>query len=260
MEILDFWMTRTTQTIQMQPQKTPLIKDIMSAVLKSDISYTPVWAAANEMLMGAWPHIKTSIPYNVWTVAEPIRQDLITFFSSCLQLSVLANKKIQAVGFLSLRPAVLQNKAAMELLIAFLGTLSPDVKKNLIVEIRGLPKGVPTSVIKNALEDLSAHIKAYMLDTGPFSKDDFSKDIPKLYACGYDLAGLTLSEPEIIALIKRYAEQYKTRTQKFYIKGVTNLAYVKAAKDAGYMYVSGPAVHASEKMFTGMRQYQIKLA
>lgn len=258
-EIFKLWLTRTMQGMSMAQQKTPFVKDIMEVVARADISYMPVWACANELLLGCFAHLRTSVPHASYTAAEPMRQDLLSLFAQCMQLSVMESKKVHAFGFLVLNYGTMMNKEAMDLVNAFMATLAPEVKKDLLLEVKGMPMGAPAPAFKTVLEKLAPHVKAYILDTGIFSKDKYGTTFPKLHATGFDVGGLSLPDVEIASLIRKYADTHKGQLQKFYIKGVSSPTILKIAKQTGFTYACGPAVHAAEKFLTGIRQFPIRL-
>ncbi|MBU6234394.1 MAG: hypothetical protein KGQ41_00995 [Alphaproteobacteria bacterium] len=258
-EVFDMWCTRTAQTVMMAQPKTPFVKEILDVVSKAELTYQPVWACANEMLVGSHAHIRVALPAGTVSTAEPVRQDLLMLFATCMQLAMMESKGVRAIGFIGLRAATLMHKGAMELLMAFFNTLKAEVKKDLLLEVTGLPKGSLSPSVKKGLEMLAPHVKAFMVDMGIFSKDDFSKDIPKLHANGFDLAGMALPEVEVAALVRKFAANQKGRAQKMYIKGVPSLYVAKVAKESGYTYLSGNAIHGADKFVTGMRNFPLVL-
>ncbi len=256
-DLFDLWVQRTTQALIHAEHKTPFIKDIMEVVSKADLGFMPVWTCANELLIGAFGTVRN--PPAAHSAAEPLRQDLLAMFASLMQMTLLLSKKVQSVGFVSVRQSLLANKAAMDLLFAFLHVVGNDIKKAIIIELKGMPKGEASPSVKAMIETLGAGCKAYMLDTGIFSKDEIFRDVPKLHAIGFDLQGLALPEVEISALIRKYAENHKGAAYKLYIKGITAHYHIKVAKECGYTYLSGPAVHAAEKFMSGVRTFPIRL-
>jgi len=256
-DLFDLWVQRTTQAIIHAEQKTPFLKDIMEVVSKAELGFMPVWTCANELLVGSFGYVRN--PAGTHSSAEPIRQDLLAMFATMMQLTMLASKKINAIGFLSVRQNLLASKTAMDLLFAFLHVVSPDIKKNIIIELKGMPKGEASPTVKAMIETLGANCKTYMLETGVFSKDEVFRDVPKLHAVGFDLQGLVLPEVEISSLIRKYSEIHKKHGHKLYIKGITAPYHIKLAKECGYTYLSGAAVHAPEKFMNGVRQFPIRL-
>ncbi len=258
-DIFELWLARTTQALIHAQQKTPFAKEIMEVVAKADLAFMPVWTCANELLVGAFAQVRCNVPANAYTAAEPVRQDMLACFAACMQLTVMVSKKVQALAMVSMRPATLSSKTAMDLLALFLSRVSPDVKKNLIVEVKGLPKGVLAPAVRTSLDMLAPQVKAMLLDTGLFAKDEVLHDLPKLHAHGFDLQGLPLPEVEIAAQIRKYAETHKRHGHRLYIKGMPMPYLVKVAKESGYTYLSGPAVHGPEKFVTGVRAFPIRL-
>lgn len=256
--VMDLWMTRTTQAILHNPQPTPFAKDIMDVVAKEPIAYQPVWIAPNELLVGAWPLVRSAVPAAQHTTSEPVRQDLLGLFASCFQMTALATKGVQSLGYVPLRAATINNKNAMDLVLAFLRRVDEKVRKNLMLEIRHLPGGSLSLSMKGNLDTLSSLSKALLVDTGPHSKDDY-KTLPKLHAVGFDVASSNLPELETLAVIRKYADTWKGKPQKLYLKGVTSAPMIKVAKECGYMYISGNAVHAPEKSCTAVRPFPIRL-
>jgi len=256
-DLFDLWAQRTTQALIHAGQKTPFIKDVMEVVSKAELGFMPVWTCANELLVGAFGFVRN--PAAAHSAAEPLRQDLLAMFAALMQLTLLASKKVQSVGFVSVRQSLLANKAAMDLLFAFLHVVSPDIKKTIIIELKGVPKGEASPSVKAMIETLGASCKAYMLDTGIFSKDEIFRDVPKLHAIGFDLQNLALPEVEISALIRKYAENHKGSAHKLYIKGISVPYHIKVAKECGYTYLSGSAVHPAEKFMAGVKPFPIRL-
>jgi len=256
--LMDLWLTRTMQAILHNPQATPFAKDIMDIVAKEAIAYQPVWLAPSELLVGAYPVVKNPVTLAQQTQAEPMRQDLIGLFATCFQMTALATKGIQSLGFVSLRVSTISNKNALDLMIAFLRRVDEKIRKNLMLEIKALPQGGLSLSARSNLETLGTLAKALMLDTGPHSKEDF-KTITKLHAVGFDAAASNLPELETMAMVRKYADTWKSRPQKLYLKGIASPTMIKVAKECGFMYLSGTAVHAAERFCTGVRPFPIRL-
>lgn len=259
-EIFEAWLARTTQSLAMAKQKTPFAHELTQVVSHADLVYEPVWLCQNSMLAGSWVHVKSGLARASYTAVEPIRQDLLTVFAAGMQITMLAGKNINAMAFLTLHYSALMHAPTMDLLHAYLSILSPAVKGRILIELRDMPNGVCAQTAVDAMEKLAPHIKAFMLNTGIFAKDSHTQGIPKLYALGFNLSGMSLPEVELASLIRKYADARKSGNFKLYARGVQSKHLLKVAKESGYIYAVGSAIHAPEKFISAIKPYPIDLS
>lgn len=256
MNMLDIWMNRTGPAMIHGGPKAPFVSDVFSVLTKSNISYVPVWNGQAGLLVGSTPVYRGTVPAAKFTPAEPFRQDIVTLFAGAFQLHALASKGIQSLVFIPIKYSTLLNRNVNEFMKTFLRLLNPALRKSMIIEIRGVPNDGMSPSAKAALQDMATFCKAFMLETNVFSKDDYARDVPNVHAVGVDM-GNGLTDMEIILGLRKFSENNKGRPQKLYARGLPSKQAAKVAIDMGFAYLSGPAVHPSEKFCTAVRKYQV---
>jgi|GEM_PF-2216394 len=255
--MLEIWMKRTGSAMIHGGDKAPFVPDIFAVLTKANIAYVPTWNAQGELLVGSVPVYRGTVPAAKYMPAEYIRQDLIMLFAGAFQLHALAIKNIQSLVFVPIRYATLQNRNVMDFVMTFLRLLKPPVTKNLIFEVRGIPKDGMSPSVRTALMELASYSKALMLETSMFARDDYTRGLNNVHACGIDVTGL--SDMEVTMGLQKFAENNKRRPYKWYIRGIAARHAIKMARDLGYSYISGPAVHPLEKFCAAVRKHPIEL-
>jgi len=255
LNMLDIWMNRTGPAMIHGGNKAPFVTEIFSVLSKANISYVPMWNAQAELLVGSTPVYRGTVPPAKYTPAESFRQDLLILFSGGFQLHALATKNIQSLVFIPIKYQTLLNRNVMEFIKTFLRLLNPALRKSMIIELRGLPNDGMSPTARTSLQDMAPFCKAFMLETNIFSKEDFTRDVPNVHACGVDMAGL--GDMEVTLGLRKFAENSKGRPQKLFVRGLQTKQAIKIAKDMGFSYLSGPAVHPAEKFCTAVRKHHI---
>jgi len=257
MNMLEIWMNRVGSAMMHGGPKAPFVTEVFDVMAKSALVYQPMWNAQAELLVGSTPIYKGTVLPAKYTAAEPFRQDLVLMFAGSFQLHALATKNIQSLIFLPMRYATLLNKGVHEFVMTFFRLLNPALRKSLIIEIRSIPKDGMSPGARTALQDMAPFCKAYTLETNVFSKDDYTRDIPNVHACGVDMSGI--SDVDVVMGLRRFADNNKGRPQKNFVRGLISRQSIKVAKDMGFAYMSGPAVHPIEKFCTAVRKHPIEL-
>lgn len=246
-EVFRIWAQRTLQNLQAMSQKLPLTRDMIDVATRADISYLPLWSPAAQAIVGSVVTARSGVPPAQQHSGEPMRLDMASFFAAAFHLYSMQAKGQNALAVVTVRMATLVDKDAADLYIALLRRLSPEVRKNLIVEVRNLPKdSAPTSLV-NAVEALSQFVRAFVFETGILSYPDFSRQFPKLHAAGFDSADVLVGDHEQVRHMVKYAETYKAGGVKAYVKNVSSIFVLNAAVKDGFAYISGPLIRPSQK-------------
>ena len=242
------WSTRTMQNLIHGGQKMPLTREMVDLAIKSDISYMPFWNASTQALMGSLGTVKGSIPPQQYDTGEVARQDLALLFGSCMQLYTMQSKGRNGMVVLPVRFQTLADRDVCALYITILGNVSIEVKKSLIIEVRGTPKdSVPTGLVAS-LDTISRFVRAFVLETNAISFIDYGKSLPRLHACGFDCADAASGEGEKIRLLQKYAESCRQMGMKYYVTNIDSIDLLEAAVQSGYTYVSGPVIRPQQKL------------
>ena len=243
-EEVNYWGTRVTQNIIHGHHKTPLVRELVDLAMKSEPYFLPLWNAHNETLVGGICGAASVSRHNT---GEAARHDIAVLSAACLEMLRLSMKKEQALVVVPVRISTLQDKNLFDLYLAVLHKLTPEMKKDLIFEIKDAPRDHITPGIKILFESLAPFCRALIVDTGLLAHAHYDPAAAKIYACGFDIAGLKMKGDELIRLLTKYAEDFKKHGFKTYIKGVATQEVLMAAKRSGFSYLSGSAIRAPQK-------------
>jgi hypothetical protein len=122
-------------------------------------------------------------------------------------------------------------------------TLDDRGRKLLLVEVHGVPQGVPQARLVELLAPLRPHCRAIMLQL-PLETADFSnvKGCGAL-AIGCDITGQPGPEFMLMQQLNRFARAAADKTGlPSYLHGANSLSMVTAALGAGFAYIDGDAV------------------
>ncbi len=247
LEILTLWMSRVLQNLTMSTHKTPLLREMADLAIKSNISYLPLWSASAQAIIGSICTVRSPISVNKYDTGEFLRQDLASLFSSCFHLYSMQSKNVQSLIVIPIRITSLNDKNFVELYLTFLHRLDSKIKKNIIFEIKNIPKDNLPATLKETIKTLEISSRAYIFETGILTYFNHSKNFPKLHACGFNAAEGNLSENEKLRLTKKYAEQYAGFGVKTYIRFVDDKKTLATVVKAGFTYISGSIIGAATK-------------
>lgn len=259
LETFHFWLNRVMQDMLHSGQKLPLTRDMADLASKSDIHFLPFWNYDSQIMSGSMVVVRGSIPASQYNDGEIPRQDLAGLFAACLQIRGLQLKGSNALAVVDFRVQTLQDKDCSEFLLVFFKMLPPEIKRSLIIEIKGMPSSaVPTSLI-TTIERMSSFVRAYSFDTGILANISYQRSFPKLHACGFDVSEVPMPTEELVRLINKYAENQKKHGVKYYIKGVSSAEVFDAAVKAGFNYVSGNYIRPAQKICWPAQQMTIAM-
>ena len=257
-EVFRLWTSRVKKEMEVGAQTSPLTRDMRDVAAKADVSYAPWWRPANEMLIGSIGCVWGQVPALECTPVEIFRQDLAVLFAACLELEKMQAKVHMALIVVPVRMATLANNEALDLYLNLLRRLNPEIRKNLIIEVKNLPKDTVLTHLVIATNSLSELVRAFVFETGMLSYADYGRSFAKLHACGFDLSESRLDENEQTRLLKKYAAYYSNLGLKTYIKGVTNPRILDAAMQAGFAYISGILIKPQQKSYFPLQKLPLE--
>jgi hypothetical protein len=246
-EIVKLWVRRATQDVATSGQKIPLTREMVDMAAKSDAAYLPLWASASQAIVGSTTQVHCGVPHQQWKSGEAARLDLAAFFASVFQLCSMHAKGQNALVVIPVRAATLMDKDIADLYFAVLGRLPPDTRRNIVLDVKGMPKdGAPISIV-SALDTAARLVRAYIFETGLLSYPDFSRQFPKLYAAGFDSGDVHLGEHEQVRHMTKYAAHYKATNAKACVMKVSSRHVFDAALREGFAYISGTLIRPAQK-------------
>jgi hypothetical protein len=245
--MVQLWASRALQNMVTANQKIPLTREMIDLAGKTDISYFPLWNAPAQAIVGSCLHVRASLPAAQQKPGEPFRQDLAGFFGAAFQLYSMQSKGASSLVVVPVRAATLADKETCDLWTALLKRMSPETRKNLIVEVRGAPKDVPPQSFSAAVNSIMQQARAVTFETGILAYADFTRNFPKLHACGFDSAEAHIGEHEQVRLMKKFGEHYAHAGLKPYVKNVSSPYVRDAALLHNYAYITGPVIRPGQK-------------
>lgn len=248
LELLHLWASRTVQNMITSGQtKLPLTREMMDVVSKSDITYLPLWNSSNQALIGSYGSITVPFSLSQYNTGETLRQELAMLFNAVFYLYSMMNKGQGALIIISCSLNMLQDKVVGELYMGILRRLGPEVRKNLIIEFKNVPKDSIPSHMVTLLDAVNQCVRAIIFETSLLTYRDYNKNVPKLHACGIDSAEGTFDENDQIRFLRKYAEFYNSKNLKTYIKNVSSMQVFKSAVECGFTYIASPLVRSARK-------------
>lgn len=247
LEMLTLWMSRVLQNLTISTHKTPLLKEMADLAIKSNISYQPLWNASAQAVIGSICTVKSPVPIHQYGKGELLRQDLAALFGSCFHLYSMQSKNVQSLIVIPIRITSLNDKNFVELYLTFLRRLDSKIKKNIIFEIKNIPKNILSTTIKATIETLGLSSRACIFETGLLAYFDHRKNFQKLHACGFNAVEGNIPEKEKLRLMKKYAEYYASLGIKTYVRSIADKKTLETATKAGFAYISGSIIGAATK-------------
>lgn len=127
--------------------------------------------------------------------------------------------------------------------LQLLGTASDEVYEALTLEVTGGPEAAGGALMGEAAELLRDYAESIVARLAPDLPQPLRLPLTKLDGVSFDLGGLgrlaSLRRP--LAALTRYA---KRRGLATYALGADTIAEAEAARDAGFTFIGGAAIHA----------------
>lgn len=258
-ESVHFWVSRVMQNMLMGQQKFPITREMAEIAAQSEVQYLPFWNHDSQVMSGSLVVVRSTVPTQQYHTGEVMRQDLAGLFAACLQIRSLQIKNANALAVVPFRLQTVMDKNVSEFILAFLRALPAEIKRSLIIEVRGIPASAVSTNLIATIERISHFVRAYSFDTGILSNVSYARSFPKLYGCGFDVSEVPMPEDELIRLIQKYAENQKKNNMKYYIKGVTSQTLFDTATKAGYSFVSGSYIRPMQKICWPAQQMTVSM-
>ena len=122
--------------------------------------------------------------------------------------------------------------------------LSSEAASLLVIELVGIPGGVPESRLIEISAPLRAHVRAVIARLGPDITDFRPFAAAHIAAVGCDLDGQGGSELALMQQMARFSRHAAKAGVATYLRGVGSLSLTAAALGAGFAHVDGDAVAA----------------
>lgn len=253
--VLHLWSRRTMQDMAtVTSHKMPLTRDMVDMSVRAGVTYLPIWAPAGEAIVGSVASASSPLPQSQWKTGEQGRVDLVALFGAAFQLCMMASKGQNAIIITSLSASTLMANETSLLVRSLISRLPPAAQKNLILNVRDMPKDSAAPSLVSTIQMIEQSVRAVIFETGILSYPDFSRQFPKLHAAGFDSVGVRLSEHEQIHHMTKYSQTYAAAGVKAFIMNVNSVHVLDAAIGEGFTYVSGPLIRPAQKIFFPMQK------
>jgi hypothetical protein len=135
--------------------------------------------------------------------------------------------------------------------------LSPEAASLLVIELVGVPGGVPERQLIEICEPLRAHARAVIVRLCPDVTDFGPFAAARIAAVGCDLSDQTRSELALMQQMARFSRGAAQAGIATYLRGVSSLSLTAAALGAGFAHVDGDAVALMVDQPHGVVQFSL---
>jgi hypothetical protein len=247
LELVQFWAKRAIHEISATNQKIPLTREMVDLASKSNTFFLPLWSPAGQAIVGAVAHARSTLPPAQWNSGETARLDIAAFIACVFQACGMQTKGQNGIVVMPVRLTSLGDKDISELYAAVLRRLAPEVQRNIILCVKGMPKDSVPGRIVDVIEQMGKFTRACTFETGLLSYPDFSKQFPKLFAAGFDSVDVALGDQEQVFHMPKYAAYYKKAGVKTFVTEVSSKHVFASAIKEGFVYISGSFIRPAQK-------------
>jgi len=135
--------------------------------------------------------------------------------------------------------------------------LSPEAASLLVVELVGVPSGVPEALLLEISSPLRAHARAVIARLGPDITDFGQFAAARIAAVGCDLAEQNASELALMQHMARFSRGAAKAGIATYLRGISTLSLAAAALGAGFAHLDGDAVALAVDQPHGVVQFSL---
>lgn len=217
-------------------------------------AYRPMWSPSHSVISAylCVPLLMTSDNGPVYgdaeqvlgnDVEETVRLDFAALMHALAELHSMVREKRHLlvtlpVHFETLCSSVRRTAYAKELARG----ITPETSRLLVVELVGVPNGVPQSRMVELITPLRAHCRALTARVGLEVVDFTALKVLGILSIGCDIgesAGSELIQMQRMGRFARAGEKARLGT---HIRGVRSISLLAAALGAGFRYIDGDAV------------------
>jgi hypothetical protein len=135
--------------------------------------------------------------------------------------------------------------------------LSPEAASLLVIELIGVPDGVPEAHLIEISAPLRAHVRAVIARLRPDITDFSQFAAARVAAVGCDLSEQNGSELALMQQMARFSRVAAKTGVATYLRGISSLSLAAAALGAGFAHIDGDAVALMVDQPHGVVQFSL---
>jgi len=250
------------------PDYSPFHIDQQKALASIRVLYQPMWNLRHKAIVS---YFATATARNVFSVNlwdDMVRRNFshvlssveVDIFVAHIAMRDFAKRIAQGPRLLIGWPVHFETLASRNyrnLFIEFCRDIPEEVRKLLILELDGLPEGVPNSRVLEIISVLRPFCRVVNVRVAPEFKRFEVFSGSQIGGVGFSLSGLPLRDSQRISMMDRFVGDATRVGLRCYVHGLNTRAQALAAATAGFEWVNGAAVGEPSNDLGQMRRFQI---
>jgi hypothetical protein len=227
--------------------------DILSSLR---FAYRPMWSPAHSVISAY-----ICVPLVPTSDAGPVYGEAEMLLGNSVEDTVKLDFAVLAHVLTELETMVRDNRHLLLTLPVHFETLSSSLRRNayardlaagltaesmklLVIEIIGIPDGVPQSRLIELITPLRTHCRAMTARVRLEVADFTAPKVLGILSIGCDIADSPGAELLVMQRMSRFARAGEKARLVTHIRGVRSISLLAAALGAGFRYIDGDAVSA----------------
>jgi len=136
-------------------------------------------------------------------------------------------------------------------------SFSDEVRKYLVIELVGLPDGIPLTRLSDVIAGLKQNARAVIAQCPVQHRQFGTFRDAGLKVCGVEMIGRPSDETRSIELLSRFAANAERAGMQSYLHGTPSSSIVVAALAAGFTYISGAPIGAAVEDLKAVERYTL---
>ncbi len=221
---------------------------------KAIVSYFATASARNVFSKNLWDdmvrrnfsHVLTSLEVDIFVAHMALR----TFTNR------IANGPRIMVGW-PVHFETLANRTSRNAFMEFCREIPEGIRQLLIMEVDGLPEGIPNSRVLEIVGVLRPFCRVLIIRVPVEFKRFDSFNGSRIGGIGFSLSGLPSRDSQRMAMMDRFVGNASRAGLRSYVHGLNTRAQLLAAATAGFDWVNGAAVGEPSEDLGQMRRFEI---
>jgi hypothetical protein len=253
LSVADYSLDKAAEELEAVPIAAPSAAPV--DVLKTlRFAYRPMWSPTHSVISAylCVPLVMTSDVGPIYgeasqviggDIEETVRLDFAVLLHVLSELQTVVREQRHLlvtlpVHFETLCSSVRRTGYARELAAG----LTPEATRLLVIEVVGVPDGVPQSRMAELLTPLRPHCRALTARVRLEVTDFSALKVMGILSIGCDITDNSAPELVIMQRLGRFARAGEKARLGTHIRGVRSISLLAAALGAGFRYIDGDAV------------------
>lgn len=235
------WANRAMANMTTRHGYADLYADVYRLAEIVKVQYAPMWYVTNKIVSGYVARPTAQLTRKTYDDRQA-HEDLAILGAAIRQLREMRERGECALIIVPAWVQTLCQKSTRDLYNIYCRGLDTELKKFVVLQLKGLDALTPSHTDLEYLKGLAWHCRTMIVDTGLKKINPKKTGFMKFHSYGFDLTSVAAPEDQLFRLLDDYVAFYESHKKETFILGTETHSLLAASLGAGFSYISGPAV------------------